>query len=343
MIKYYLINRGHIVLYSLSIIILINVMSILSMGTIVGDNLPYVNVLIVVISSGFILYDYQKYVGIFRNLKEGKQIYGEPLKYSDSYLIKKSLKTIENHYESKLNEYETKSDELDAYLTKWAHEIKIPVSVLNLIAESLDVKRKQDIGYEIERINYYILQLLTISREQSYETDLFLERMDILPIINQCIRDQRTFFEHKNIELSVKVHSGETQILSDKKWITYIMSQLLHNSYKYSNKGSQIEVNIDTVMDELNTDEKLRIQVVDHGIGIKEHELRRIFDKGFIGTNGRNQSKSTGMGLYLVKKISHLLNIDIQIESDIRKGTTVTLIVKSLDEDLMLQKCHFNS
>ena len=199
--------------------------------------------------------------------------------------------------------------ELEEYISKWVHEIKLPISALNMILERVeDDAINSSIKNETEKINFLVNSVLYGSRTTASAEDIFIveERLDL--IVKNAIRNNAFFLIKNNIE--VKMESLSFSIYSDKKWLLYVLDQIINNAIKYTKKNGEIKFYGE------DHDKYIILNIRDNGIGIAKEDAERIFNKGFTGVNGRNTTyKSTGMGLYFSKKILDKQNHTIEVDS----------------------------
>jgi signal transduction histidine kinase len=210
-------------------------------------------------------------------------------------------------------------DELNDYITKWVHEIKLPVSVCELILERIeDTALVNEIQTEMERIKFLTNQVLYIGRASSYCEDLAVRNIELNKVVKNSIKRNSTLLISKNIEIIIS--NLDFTVLSDEKWISYIIDQILNNSYKYLNQNGTIKIG--ATFDENNN---VKLSIWDNGAGILPKDISRIFDKSFTGNNKSNLSKSTGMGLYITKKMLDKLGHKIEILSETDFFTEFTI------------------
>lgn len=210
---------------------------------------------------------------------------------------------------------ENKNDEqyhemLD-YFTLWVHQIKTPISALRLLIQSQD-NAQNELFIQVLKIEQYVDMVLNYIKISHMSSDLSIKEYDLDVIVNEVIKKQATFFIQKKIKLNQE--SIQRTILTDEKWISFVIEQILSNALKYTKEGS---IHI------YEKDEVLYIE--DTGIGIKPEDLPRVFEKGFTGYNGRVDKKASGLGLYLCQQIIHNLGYKIKIESYLGKGTIVSI------------------
>lgn len=204
------------------------------------------------------------------------------------------------------------SDSLD-YFTTWVHLIKTPISVISMNISKEDTEENRLTAAEIFKIEQYVQMALNYIRLDAKENDFLFKEIPLDSVIREAIRKFAPQFIHK--KLSVNYSGTDITVLSDKKWLLFIIEQILSNAVKYTDKGG--------VTITVSGDKKLT--VADTGIGISAEDLPRIFEKGYTGFTGREENKSTGLGLYLCKKTADKLGIEISAFSEIGKGTEFTI------------------
>lgn len=312
----------------LGVVIMIIVNSIILLSVNLNksfNDLLYLNFLIGVASTIYVIVGYidwcSKYKLIRESLDSNKDI-DATISEDDSFytLLLKDIITKKN-LEADLQKQELKKsiDELNDYIMKWVHEIKIPVSVCELILERTDdYVLVNEIQAEFEKIKFLTNQVLYISRATNYYEDLSVKNTNLAKIIKNSLKRNSTLLISKNIE--IKISNLDFEILSDEKWISYIIDQILNNAYKYLNQDGKIEIS-----SELDDSNNIILSIMDNGIGILKKDISRIFDKSFTGNNKSNASKSTGMGLYITKKMLNKLGHKIEVESESNVFTKFTI------------------
>ena len=208
---------------------------------------------------------------------------------------------------------ERKLTDLLDYYTLWVHQIKTPIAASQLlVAEVADRQLKQQLEQEIFKIDSYTNLVLQYLRLESFHDDLVLKQVQIEDLVKEILRKYALFFIQKG--LSVNLHDLDKEIVTDKKWLLVVIEQIISNSLKYTKEGG-LEIYMDGQ----------ELCIKDTGIGIKNSDVIRVFERGFSGYNGRLTQQSSGLGLYLSKKISEELGHQIRIESEVGKGTTVRI------------------
>ena len=232
------------------------------------------------------------------------------------YLIEntKAFENINNIYKSNKkmeNSFEIKMAEFKEYVTMWTHQIKTPLFSLDLILNDHPIDGHAAKA-EVFAIEEYIGTLLSYMRLESLSTDFVFDQADLDKLISSSIKKySKVFIRKKN---KVNFSPTNLSLTTDKKWFNLILDQILSNANKYTQDGE-----ISIYMDGKN------LIIEDTGIGIRKEDLPRVFDKSYTGYNGRIYKKSTGIGLNLVKTAAENLSIDVEIDSEVGKGTRVIL------------------
>lgn len=226
---------------------------------------------------------------------------------------------IYNNIEAAMHVTDYKNKERTDYFITWVHQIKTPISAMKLLVQKNKENgvKKDSIALleqEIFRIEQYVEMALQYLRIEHIENDLTIAEFSLDKVIPKVIKKYSTIFIQKKI--SLKYEKVGVFITSDEKWFALMLEQIISNALKYTNSGS-----IAIRMEGANT-----LIVEDTGIGISQQDINRIFESGFTGHNGRLNQKSSGIGLFLVKKIANYLAIEIKIDSKPREGTRVRFV-----------------
>ena len=228
-------------------------------------------------------------------------------------VLAEKLEERESELYQKKSEAHSKLTDLLDYYTLWVHQIKTPIAASRLlVAEVSDREVKQQLEQEIFKIDSYTNLVLQYLRLESFHDDLVFEKVQVDDLVKEVVRKYALFFIQKG--LTVNLHDLDKIIVTDKKWLLVVIEQILSNSLKYTKKGG-LEIYM----------EGQELCIKDTGIGIKNSDVLRVFERGFSGYNGRLTQQSSGLGLYLSKKISEELGHQIRIESEVGKGTTVRI------------------
>lgn len=219
------------------------------------------------------------------------------------------------------NQSAKKLKNMKEYYTMWAHQIKTPISAMSLMfqqEEEIDVRPYQEQLFKIEQ---YVEMVLQYIRSESLGADLELKYYSLDDLVRGALRKCSRLFMAK--KLRVDYQGVDCKVLTDEKWLSFVIEQILSNAIKYTEQQRQRQEAEIRIYMEPGKNKVLVIE--DCGIGIRQEDLPRIFENGFTGFNGRTDKKSTGIGLYLCKKILDQLSHNIWVESEVGKGTKVYL------------------
>lgn len=222
------------------------------------------------------------------------------------------LEWIENTAREKSNLRIFKEDSVEFYST-WVHQIKTPIAVMRLWLQEEDTEENGRLLLELSKIEQYADMVLSYFRLDTTAKDLVIRQYPLDEIIRSCIRRYASWFVTKGI--SVRYEETDLKVLTDKKWLTFMIEQILSNAIKYTDEGSIT----------IRVEEGPVLYIEDTGIGIAKEDLPRIFEKGFTGYNGRADKKSTGIGLYLVKRSVDLLGTPVNVQSTPGQGTVFSI------------------
>lgn len=214
-----------------------------------------------------------------------------------------------------------KKDILD-YYTLWVHQIKTPIAAMNILLQREDSEKNLYLTNELFKIEQYVEMALSYIRMGDMSSDLVLKSFYLDDIVRKAVRKYAKLFIGKGIKL--EFNELNTTVITDEKWLTFVIEQILSNAIKYTQEGGTISVYMDK-------EKEKTLIIEDNGIGIKMEDLPRVFEKGFTGVNGRSDKKSTGLGLYLCSNILEKLSHKIVIESEVSKYTKVKIDLKTLN------------
>lgn len=245
------------------------------------------------------------------------EIIDEPL-FMDGKILYDTLRVVDKSMADHVNQYRILQNEYKSYIELWVHEVKTPLAASKLIISNNPSEVTQSLQEEIEKVEDFVEQALFYARSTNPEKDYLIKELNLQESIRKVIRKHSKTFIYKKIK--VQLDDLDVKIYSDSKWLEFILNQIISNALKYTPEETGI-IHIWTTSEE----NKVSLHVQDNGCGISENELGRIFDKGFTGTNGRQNEKATGMGLYLCKTLCDKLYLGIEADSTLQKGTTITI------------------
>ncbi|MBX4262617.1 sensor histidine kinase [Clostridium estertheticum] len=229
------------------------------------------------------------------------------------------LEEISRDMHENVKYYKDIQAEYREYIETWVHEIKTPIASTKLIIENNRDEVTNKIDFQMDRIEGFVEQVLYYSRSDDVSKDYIIKQINLDNVVRNVVKRNYRDFIHKKIKLDIK--DINEIVYSDKKWIEFIINQIIGNSIKYSSSK-------DPMISIYSTKKanSVMLTIEDNGVGIIDKDINRVFEKGFTGENGRKFSKSTGMGLYLCEKLCSKLGLKITIDSEENKGTKVTLI-----------------
>lgn len=259
-----------------------------------------------------------------------KTMEGLQEKYLITEIIKKSrrqenlayytiLKKANKSMIDNVSEIMYSKKEYKEYIESWVHEIKIPITSAKLLCENNKSNITNKIDEELEEINNFVEQALFYARLEQVSNDFMIRKTEIVEIIKNVIARNKKIMIQNNMK--VEIRNIDVLVYTDEKWLEFILNQIIINAIKYK-KESDSKVTIEAEENK----EGIKLSIKDNGIGIKESEINRIFEKGFTGTNGRKlNKKSTGIGLYLCRKLCEELNIAIEAQSKESEYTQINI------------------
>ena len=268
------------------------------------------NVFLLLCVGGFSFYRYtvkhSERVKIRNMISNGDYPESEPQTLEEED-YKKIIELLYERCNALTNDYNFAIQDSKDYFSLWVHQIKTPISVLDMLMKD-DTQETRACRVELFRIEQYVDMVLNYFRLGSESKDLKIVEVSLDKIIKSCIRKYAPLFINK--KLAINYEPTDSKILSDEKWLSFIIEQLISNAIKYTNTGS---ITI-SVMDGV-------ISISDTGIGIQAEDLPRIFEKGYTGFNGRSGSKSSGLGLYLCSMAAEKLSLKLSVKSEPGKGS----------------------
>lgn len=212
------------------------------------------------------------------------------------------------------------SKDYKEYIELWVHEIKTPIATCKLLIENNDNEVTESIGEEVTKVEDYIEQVLFYARSNAVEKDYLIKEINLKKSINAVIRKNANTLIEKRVKVDIR--NVDKIVSCDSKWIEFILGQIVSNSIKYMDKKESV---LKIYSENMGNDVLLKI--CDNGIGMDEKSVIKAFEKGYTGKNGRKFVKSTGMGLYLCKKLCEKLGLGINIKSKENEGTEVTILL----------------
>lgn len=290
--------------------------------------LPAAAVLYALVISAFfgaviVLLDFKKYYAKHKKLKALKnEIYFtlENLTTSNSMIENDYQELVRIISDAKLsleNETGKRYRELTDYYTIWAHQIKTPIAAMRLNLQSEDTPQNRELSEDLQKIEQYVEMVLCYLRLDSDTNDFVLKEYCLDSIIKQAVKKFSMQFIRRKIYLDYS--PLECKVLTDEKWLLFVIEQVLSNSLKYTKKGSIL----------IFLEQPKTLCIKDTGIGISPADLPLIFEKGYTGCNGRSDKKASGIGLYLCRRICNKLGHKITAQSAVGEGTVIKIDLQS--------------
>ena len=235
---------------------------------------------------------------------------------ADEQVFYQIMKMAEKSMLERIGEVQRERKEYKEYIEQWIHEVKTPITAIKLICENNRCSFTRELMAELENINRFTEQALYYARSEHTEKDYSVREISLSDVVHGAIADNKYLLRQNNV--AVTVENVEYSIYSDDKWLRFILDQLISNAVKY--RADQPALHFFAVKE----NDSIILSVEDNGIGIPQSDLPRIFEKGFTGQNGRMIRSSTGIGLYLCRRLCDKLGIGISASSE-GKGTAISL------------------
>ena len=259
------------------------------------------------------IYDYfnrkKYYDNLFKNLDglDKKYFIAEILESGDfieSNIIYSVLEECTKSMKDEVADLKRNINDYKEYIETWVHEIKTPIASARLILENDEGYINKSVLEEIEKVEGFIEQVLFYARSSTVERDYIIKKIPLKNSINSVIRKNANILIEKRVK--IQLEDIEKKVYCDSKWIEFILQQIISNSVKYMDKDEKyIKIRC------LEKDKNIILKILDNGIGISEKSIEKVFEKGYTGENGRKYNNSTGMGLYLCKKLCLKLGLEI--------------------------------
>lgn len=279
-----------------------------------------------ILEVAYLLQQYMKKYRFYKNVKakldalEQKCMIVEMLEMPDfmeGEFLYEILQTCNKSMNDEILKYKTEAAGYREYIEMWIHEVKTPLAAAKLILENHPSEITQAMDEEMRQINYYLEQALYYARSNSVEKDYLVKELNLKEVVETAIKaNARNLIGNK---VKIQMKNLDQLIFSDEKWILFILNQIISNAVKYKKEEAEISF---CARREKN---QIFLEIRDNGIGISTKDLPRVTEKGYTGTTGRNYQKSTGMGLYLCRKLCQKLQLSFKIESEEMKYTIVTI------------------
>ncbi len=238
--------------------------------------------------------------------------------FAEGEILMDVMYEVDRSMKERLNEIEQSYVEFKEYLEMWIHQIKIPISAIKLMNYNGNIDVAKQL-VQINRMNDYVEQILYYARADAPEKDYILKKCNLEGIINNVLLQQKELLLGSRIK--IQKNNTDKDVVTDGKWITFMLGQIINNSVKYMDKNKESYISFEVV----EAKDKTILTIKDNGIGITIKDVPRVFERSFTGENGRKNNVSTGMGLYICKRLCNKLGHEIDISSVDGEGTSVSI------------------
>lgn len=315
--------KGYIFTYYVGLIITLTYCKL--MNFIKTSEIVYILFFNTFIVSSFIMYKYITTKKSYEVFENGIKSLDESILDLGKSPIGKNVSNILNQqyeqYRSNIQEQNKIHNDHLTFINHWIHQMKTPVSVINLLLQEYEGEEiSLNIHQELYKIDKGLNMAMYFARLDEFQKDFSVEKVNLYDDVIELINKERRLFIKNRIIPKLDIDK-DLIVYSDKKWLRFILEQIIINGVKYS-KGHGKHLIIKNRED----DEYIIIDIIDEGIGIPRKDIKRVFEPFFTGENGRKFGESTGMGLYIVKKVCDNLGHRVEIKSEIEKGTRVSIL-----------------
>ena len=251
-----------------------------------------------------------------------------PVSYTiEDEIYQELLRKVGSSAIEDIHKIEDEQKEYEDYIEQWIHEVKTPITSIHLMLEnriSENPGLKRDLNVELSRLENDVELALYYARSEQIYRDYLIQKLNVRKVLLKVVNKNRTVIMNSSVAIDLDCDEA-LYAYGDEKWLVFMLTQVLLNAIKY-----KAEADAKVVMRAKRDNKKIVLNIIDNGKGIKKEELPRIFDKGFTGSNGRDNEKSTGMGLYLVHKLCEKLEIDIKADSVYGEFTEISFSLKNV-------------
>lgn len=251
-----------------------------------------------------------------------------PVSYTiEDEIYQELLRKVGSSAIEEIHKIEDEQKEYEDYIEQWIHEVKAPITSIHLMLEnriSENPGLKRDLNVELSRLENDVELALYYARSEQIYRDYLIQKLNVRKVLLKVVNKNRTVIMNSSVAIDLDCDEA-LYAYGDEKWLVFMLTQVLLNAIKY-----KAEADAKVVMRAKRNNKKIVLNIIDNGKGIKKEELPRIFDKAFTGSNGRDNEKSTGMGLYLVHKLCEKLEIDIKADSVYGEFTEISFSLKNV-------------
>jgi len=272
---------------------------------------------------GYLVFRYFTHRTFYERLANPLHSLDDSVQKSDFAVLSTKLQELlelqYRHYQNQLQIQERKNNDHLTFMNQWIHQMKTPLSVIELITQDEVDPRFESINEETDRLKKGLEMALYVARLEAFTQDFYVEKVQLHKIVNDSVHEHKRFFIRNFVYPELKIDK-DIIVESDAKWLQFLIGQILSNAIKYSS-GSREKIKVNACKEDSN----VILEITDYGVGIPKQDLPRVFKPFFTGENGRDFKESTGMGLYLVYEITKQLGHSVEIHSEVGKGTVVRI------------------
>ncbi|KHL95012.1 membrane protein [Paenibacillus sp. IHB B 3415] len=233
--------------------------------------------------------------------------------------IHELMQLIDRQYQEQVNTHVRRMDQHIVFMNRWVHQMKTPLSVIQLTLQDLEDEAAASIQEELDRLRRGLEMVIYTSRIDRFEEDFQVEPLLLHKAVSEAVAENRRLFIRRNIRADIQV-GANFAVYSDAKWLMFMLSQILTNAVNYTpGTGKCVTISAQ------RRGSDIILNITDQGIGISPEDLKRVFNPYFTGERGRQYHESTGMGLYLVREVCRRLGHKVELQSKLGEGTTVRL------------------
>ena len=318
--------KGYIFTYYIGLVI--TIMYCYLMNFIKVSEIIYILLFNTFIISSFIIYKYITTKRAYEVFEKGIDHLDESILDLGKSPVGKNVSNLlnqqYNQYKLNIQAQNKTHEEHLTFINHWVHQMKTPVSVINLLLQEYECEEtSSNIHKELDKIDKGLNMAMYFARLNQFEKDFSVQKVNLYNEVVELINKEKRLFIKNRIIPKVELDK-DLVVYSDKKWLRFIIEQIIINGVKYSkNYGKYL-----TIKNRENG-KYIIIDIIDEGVGISKKDIKRVFEPFFTGENGRNFGESTGMGLYIVKTVCDNLGHKVEIKSEIKKGTQVSILFKN--------------
>jgi signal transduction histidine kinase len=319
-------NKGYILTYLLSLVLTVIYANLKEFIEV--NELVYIFIFNIFILLCFLAIRYYQNRQLYRLLKVGfsdlKEVFLELGNSESSQKLSKVLRELHSLYEAEIQKGNRLHKEHLRFINQWIHQMKTPLSVMQLQLQEYEGEDKYDsMQDEVNKLKEGLNMAMHFARLESFQKDFLVEKISLKTLVRDRVNEEKKIFIKNRIIPRIEIDEN-IEVYSDVKWLKFILGQIIINSVKYSRgKGKEL------IIKAYEEEKKIRLDILDEGIGIPSKDINRVFDPFFTGENGRKYGESTGMGLYITSEVCKNLNHEIKIHSVINEGTMVTIKFKT--------------